>query len=148
MSSAQDPGNDTSVFTEAEKDSILRLLGYPNWAALAQSIQLGYPAASQPLFLVFDAFHRIRPEARARVRTDLCRALGVECQMAESRTRLKASRVGEVTLNATEFTQLTEQLRFWTLRVADQLGVVPNPYSQVEYQGATSAGGVNARIIG
>lgn len=148
MTSAADPGNDTSPFTEAEKDSILRLLGYPNWSALAQSIQLGYPAASQPAFLVFDSFDRIRPEARARVRTDLCRALACEDQMAGSRTRLKTTKVGEVTMNPAEFQMLIEQLKFWTLRVADGLGVVPNPYSQMDYQGVLGAGGINARVIG
>ncbi|HHH29034.1 MAG TPA: hypothetical protein ENK57_11920 [Polyangiaceae bacterium] len=132
----------TEELTEAEKDATLRFLGYPNWAALAQSIQLGYPAASQPNFLVFDAFRRIRPESRARLRQDLCRALDVECQIADSNSRVKTTKVGEVTLRADEFDELTKRLEFWTKRIADTLGVVPNPYSQMDYAGMP--GGINA----
>lgn len=132
-------------FTEDEKDGILRFLGYPNWANLAQSIQLGFPAASQPLFLVFDSFDRIRPASRARIRQDLCRALEVEAQIADSNRRLKSSKVGEVTLRDDEFELLTQRLTFWTRRIADTLGVVPNPYSQMDYMG--QPGGINATRI-
>lgn len=137
---------DTSEFSEDEKDAVLRFLGYPNWASLAQSIQLGMPAASQPLFLVFDAFRRIRPPARARVRLDLCRALEVEEQIASSGNRLKSSKVGTVTLNANELTQLKELLTYWTTRIADGLGVIPNPYSQMQFNGG--GGGINAPVTG
>jgi hypothetical protein len=136
----------TAEFTEDEKDGILRLLQYPNWAALAQSIQLGYPAASQPLFLVFDAFQRIRPPSRARIRLDMCRAFDVECQIAESAGRREANKIAEVTLNRDELADLLKLLDFWTKRIADALGVVPNPYSQMEHRGA--GGGANARVVG
>lgn len=141
------PGFTTDEFTEDEKDAILRFLGYPNWAALAQSIQLGYPAASQPLFLVFDAFNRVRPQARARIRQDLCRALEVDAQIADSRTRRKTRKVESVEMNAGEMGDLLGLLRYWTTRIADQLGVVPNPYSQFEYNGG-GGGGVNAPVTG
>jgi hypothetical protein len=138
---------DTGEFTEDEKDAILRFLGYPNWAALAQSIQLGYPAASQPLFLVFDAFRRVRPSSRARIRLDLCRALEVEDQIASSRGRRKSSKVAEVTLNASELADLTQLLTYWTRRIADGLGVIPNPYSTMQYHGMPG-GGVNGPVTG
>lgn len=133
-------------FTEDERDAVLRFLGYPNWAQLAQSIQLGFPAASQPLFLVFDSFDRIRPESRARVRQDLCRALQIEAQIEDSNTRLKATKVGEVKIREDELHQLMMRLDFWTKRIADTLGVRTNPYSQMAYDG--HMGGVNGRVIG
>ena len=132
--------------TEDERDATLRLLGYPNWAALAQAIQLGYPAASQPAFLVFDSFDRIRPESRARLRQDLCRGLAVENQIANSISRVKTTKVGEVTLREDEFEALTKRLTFWTKRIADTLGVVPNPFSQMNYSGLP--GGINATVVG
>ncbi len=132
-------------FTEDERNAVLRFLGYPDWAELAQSIQLGFPAASQPLFLVFDSFDRIRPESRARVRQDLCRALEVEAQIAQSNTRVKTTKVGEVTIRQDEFEALVKRLEFWTKRIADSLGVVSNPYSQMDYAGLP--GGINARVI-
>jgi hypothetical protein len=136
---------DQNPFTEDERDAILRFLGFPNWAQLAQSVQLGFPAASQPLFLVFDSFDRIRPPSRARVRQDLCRALEVEEQIAQSNSRVKTSKVGEVTIRVDEFEALTKRLAYWTKRIADTLGVVPNPYSQMEYTGLP--GGINATVV-
>jgi len=143
--SVAEPTFSTEPLTEAEKDATLRFLGYPNWAALAQSIQLGYPAASQPLYLVFDSFDRIRPDSRARLRQDLCRALEIEAQIAGSSSRVKTTKVGEVTLRADEFEQLAKRLEFWTKRIADTLGVTPNPSSQMSYLGMP--GGINARVI-
>ena len=135
----------TAELDESEIGAALRILEYPNWAALAQSIQLGYPAASQPLFLVFDAFRRIRPDSRARLRQDLCRAIAVEDQIAASNSRIKVAKVGEVTMRPDELGALLERLEFWKKRIADTLGVVPNPYSQMEYGGMP--GGINAKVI-
>lgn len=143
--SVAEPNFSTEPLTESERDGVLRFLGYPNWANLAQSIQLGFPAASQPLFLVFDSFDRIRPESRSRLRQDLCRALEVECQIADSNSRVKTSKVGEVTMRADEFEALTKRLAYWTKRMADTLGVVQNPYSQMDYAGLP--GGINATVI-
>ena len=137
---------DTAEFTEAEKDAILRFLGYPNWASLAQSIQLGFPAASQPLFLVFDSFRRVRPESRARIRLDLCRALEVEEQIADSRTRRRSKSVAEVQLNENELGDLVGLLDYWVTRIADALGVTRNPYSSMVYRGM--AGGINGPVTG
>lgn len=140
-----EPAFSTEPLTQSEIGATLRFLGFPNWANLAQSIQLGFPAASQPLFLVFDSFDRIRPDSRARLRQDLCRALETEAQIASSNSRVKTSKVGEVTIRADEFEALTKRLEFWTKRIADTLGVVPNPYSQMDYLGFP--GGINATVI-
>lgn len=140
-------GQSQEPFDDEERDAILRVLGYPNWAGLAQSIQLGYPAASQPAFLVFDSLDRIRPASRARVREDLCRWFEVEEQLAESRTRRKTRKVGEVEMNGAEAADLVALLRHWAIRIADALGVVPNPYSQAEWLGESGAT-MNARVVG
>lgn len=131
--------------TDDERDGVLRFLGYPNWAALAGSIQLGYPAASQPLYLVFDGFTRIRPESRARLREDLCRCLALEAQIASSAARVKTSKVGEVEMRSDEFEELTKRLDFFTKRLADTLGVVPNQASVMGSGGMP--GGINATVI-
>lgn len=137
----------TEPFTDAEKDGIMRFLGYPNWRLMAQSIQLGIPSASQPLFLVISAFERVAPETRSRVRVDLCRCFTLEEQIAGSASRVKVSRVGEVHMNEGEMTQLGARVRYFSTRIADALGVVPNPYSQAEYAGLMP-GGINARVVG
>lgn len=136
------------AFNDDEKARIRHALSYPSWVSLAQSIQLGYPAASQPLFLLEDAFFRLTPGGEESVRRDLCEVEDIECQMRDARKRLRATRLGELHLNPRELSQLRRELLFWTTRLADDLGVVPDPYSQMIYRAINSMGGVNAAVMG
>ncbi len=135
-------------FTESEETAILRFLRYPDWQSLAQSMQLGYPAASQPLFLVRDSFKRMTGPARAKIREDLAELERIEAQLSEARSRYKMRRVGgsdSVEFNSKEERQLLiADLKLWTQRLADDLGVVVNPYSQGAYEGI--GGGINAKV--
>jgi len=133
-------------FTENEKARIFHQLGYANWKQLAQSIQLGYPAASQPFFLVQDSLHRIAPESEPSIRRDLCECEAIESQLSEARSRFKASQLGNLKLNMNETAMLRNELIFWQTRLADDLGVQKNPYSQQEWRG--QPGGISARVEG
>jgi hypothetical protein len=135
----------SAPFSDAERDRILYFLGYPNWERLAQSIQLGFPSGSQPFFLVQDAFNRISDEARESARRVLCQLEATECQIADSRSRLKATQIGAIHTNQDEGGALRVELHFWQKRLADVLGVAPNPYSQMSYQGM--GGGMNAKVL-
>jgi len=134
------------TFSEVERDRILHFLGYPEWKALAQSIQLGYPMASQPLFLVYDAFLRIGAGGVASALRDLCQCEACESQIGDARSRMKAEAVGNIRLRANEADALRRELQFWTKRLADDLGVVVNPYSQMSWQGMTD--GISTRVSG
>lgn len=134
------------AFTENEKARIYHHLGYANWRALAQSIQLGYPMASQPFFLVQDSLNRIDPASEATVRRDLCQCEDIENQMIDARSRLKALSIGEMKLNPGETAALLGHLELWQQRLADDLGVQKNPYSQQEWRG--NPGGISARVEG
>lgn len=134
------------AFTTEEEARILHHLGYPDWVSLAQSIQLGYPAATQPLFLVRDSWNRLTPGGEASVRRDLCECEAIERQMSEARSRFRATRVGEITLNHAETSMLRTEYKVWQQRLADDLGVVVNPYSQQAYQGMP--GGIGAKVVG
>ncbi len=136
------------AFTAEEKARIKHHLSYPDWVSLAQSIQLGFPAASQPAFLVDDAFGRLTPEAEGSVRTDLCECEDIEVQLRSARGRLKASKVGDVTLNPMETKQLKQELNYWITRLGDDLGVVPDPYSRMIYEAIGNVGGTNSNVIG
>jgi hypothetical protein len=135
------------AFTDEEKTEILRFLRYPDWVALAQSVQLGYPAASEPMFLVVDSFKRLTPTAEEWVRRDLCECRAIECQLSTARSRFAVETVEGVKINQNETKKLREELVYWTRRLSDDLGVVPNPYSQGEYLGA-AGGGINAKVVG
>lgn len=133
-------------FTETERAEILRFLGYANWASLAQSIQLGYPAAGEPLFLVLDSFKRIKPASRALIRRNLEELRCIEDQMSGARRRMRATVLEGMTLNPRETHQLRQELAYWTRRLEDDLGVVHNPFSQMNYAGMP--GGINAKVGG
>ena len=139
-------GQGPDLFTEGQRDRILHFLGYPNWKSLAASIQLGYPAASQPLFLVYDAFVRMNPAAVPTILKDLCECEACESQISDARSRMKATRLGELQTNPQESRMLRQELAYWTKRLSDDLGVVPNPYSQMSYLGM--GGGINAKVMG
>lgn len=136
------------AFSDQEKDNIRYFLSFPSWVALAQSIQLGYPAASEPLFLVEDAFKRLTPGGENQVRRALCECQSIENQLSDARTRFKATQLGEIKMNPQETALLRKELLFWVTRLADALGVISNPYSQMIYAGINAMGGVNARVEG
>jgi len=132
-----------AALSSSEQADCLRFLGYANWRNLAQSFQLGYPAPSQPEFLVREAFRRIDDEGLERVRLDLCNLRDIETQLGSARTRMKATRIGELAINPNETAQLRREMKYWTARLADDLGSPANPFSDAEALG----GGVNARVI-
>ena len=134
------------MLTDEEKNRALHFLGYPNLSQLEQSIQLGIPAASQPLFLVLGAFDRLTEGGCASVREDLCQLESIENQLGSARSRMRASALGDLKLNGSETAMLRKELTFWTRRLADDLAVVPNPYAQAFYLGF--GGGVNAKVEG
>jgi len=136
------------TLTDSERDRVLHFLGYPSWSKLAASVQLGYPMASQPLFLVYDAIVRITAGGTESVRRDLCECESIEAQLRDARSRFKATSLGEITMNAQEPAMLRKELTYWTRRLADDLGVVANPYSQIEWNGGISGGGAFGRVSG
>jgi hypothetical protein len=137
----------SAEFTAKEKERIKYFLSYPDWVQLAQSIQLGVPAGSQPLFLVEGAFGRISPEARESARKALCECECTEAQISDSRSRMKVISIGEIKTNPREPELLRRELLYWVTRLADVLGVIPDPYSQMMYQGIGNIGGINARVL-
>lgn len=134
------------AFTAEEKARIKHFLSYPDWLSLAQSISLGYPSVSQPAFLVDDAFGRMTPETEVSIRKDLQECECCEAQMSDARSRFKATKIGKIELNHAEPAMLRNELLWWTTRLADDLGVVSNPYSQMMYQALSDVGGVSARV--
>jgi len=131
-----------AALTEREQAQIIRHLGYANWSSLASSFQLGYPAASQPEFLVRDAFARIDAEGLELVRRDVRELNCIEDQMSEARSRFKALRLGELTPNQNEIRQLRREFAEWQAKLANDLGAPINPFAR-----GALAGGRNATVI-
>lgn len=134
----------TAEFTDDEKAAILRFLGYPDVQSLASSVQLGYPAASQPMFLVVDSFRRLTPAARELVRRDLAELGCIEDQMSAARMRFQATELEGLKINPNETLKLRGELQYWTMRLEDDFGVKRNPYSTFGHGGLP--GGINAKV--
>lgn len=133
--------------TNDEKAQILRYLRYPNWQALAQSFQLGYPSEAQEEFLVRSSFDRISDDSLEYIRRDLCELRSIENQRSEARSRFKASQIGDIKIDPQkELDLLSREYDYWTGQLRDDLGVEMNPWSSVERKGA-GMGGMNARVI-
>ncbi len=136
----------TGAFNDEETTQIMRYLGYPDWSALAQSVQLGYPAASEPMFLAYDSLKRVTPTARAQVRRDVVELQCIEDQLSQARGRLGLSAAEGVKFNHGELRTLRTEYINWKRQLADDLGVPINPYALTEAYGF--AGGVNGKVIG
>lgn len=132
-------------FSDVEKTRIRYFLGYPDWADAASAVVFGFPSRNQPSYILDDALNLLTPHGASTVRRALCQCEAVEAQMgAGVRDRIKASKLGEMTLNNEEFRHLQKQLDFWTKRLADALGSPCNAYSSMADSGMGS--GRNAKI--
>ncbi len=128
-----------AALTEIEKSKILRFLGFPDWATLALSWSISFPTAIEPQYQIQDAFYRMSDEALELIREDMRQCEAVESQLKESIKRLKASKVGEITLNPDEQAALRGELNHWKAQLANDFGTILNPY---KVDGGSSRNGV------
>ena len=118
---------------EADRARVRHHLGYINVEPVS-SIQLGFPAASQPQFLVEIAMDRIIPEAVGMIQKYLAILDGLEDLMVQSFRTDKVQQLGELKLRnsneePTEHDLLERKYRYWAMVLADDLGVPLNPFS-------------------
>jgi hypothetical protein len=133
------------ALTTSERERTRYHLGYLN-VAPAASIALGFPRASQALFLVESAMNNLLPEGEDRVRTHLAVLDGIESKLIDAQCRLAAKEVGEITLNPEETRKLEEEYTRWADRLARQLGVYRNPFSPGSPFGSGGSGGINVPV--
>lgn len=129
--------------TDSEQSRIKHFLQFPNWEQLAASIQLGFPAASQPMYLLEYSFPKLADGGLVSVRRDLCELESIERQLGQARGRLKATDLGNLKMNPQELQALRRELLWWALQLANDLGVGPNPFAAMEVLGG---GGRNAQV--
>ncbi len=133
-------------FSDHEKARIKHFASYPDWTSLSNSIQLGFPAGSQPLYLIEQSFDRLTDGGKDSVRRDLCECESIEKQLSGARKRMTALELGKLKMNPNESMQLRRELLFWTLRLVSDLGVITNPYAAFEALGG-GGDGRNARVV-
>lgn len=131
------------MFTAQQKSRIKYFLKYPDWQGLSNGIQLGIPAGSQAMFMVEQSFDRLTVAGEQGVLEVLDELEQIECQIKAARKRLKAKKLGEMTLNESEISALKTELEEWRQRLSDTLGAPVNPYTLEHNRG----GGINARVV-
>jgi hypothetical protein len=137
-------------FTEQDRSRIYYHLGYPDITS-ASSVQLGFPALSQPQFLVSYAMDRLNPASVPRAIRILNILDGVEGQMVSALKRLQAQQLGELKLRntneeSTEQDLLEREYSRWAQRLADILGVPINPYA-TRYGALEGGGAINTPVV-
>ena len=139
-----------AILTAEEKDNIRYHLGYLV-ANPTGSIQLGLPAASQPLFVVEQQLNRIPTTSIGRVRRMLAELDSIEDQMSDARVRMQAAKLGEITLRlpgekaTVETDALEEEYDRWGNRLANILGAPYYPYAK-RFQGGGKPGMMLRRV--
>lgn len=100
----------------------------------SSSIALGFPAASEAGFLVERAMSNVLREAVQIIQRSVAELDDIENQMSEARKRLKAISIGNLRLRGsnnekTEIDLLQREYDRWQKKLADDLGVTPNPFA-------------------
>lgn len=122
-------GENSAVLTLEERGRIAYHLGYLITQPIT-SIQLGSPRLNpQSLFLVQSALDRIPESQVGQVRRLVSILDSIEAVKLEAISRLAASKVDEITLNADEQHMLNVEYTTWADRLGELLGVPLNPLS-------------------
>lgn len=122
--------------SEQDRARVRHHLGYLNVQPVA-TIQLGFPAASQPQFLVELAMDRVMDAAVDIILRDLNTLDEIECRQIDSLKRLKVQALGELKLRNSneepnEHDLLAQTYEFWKKKLANDLGVPVNPFAEAQ----------------
>jgi hypothetical protein len=132
------------MFTDAEKVSVRRHMGYLNVASV-QTFVLGVPTAVQTQFMIEGALNKVLDEAENEVRRLLGNLDRIECQMDANIGLIEFTAAEEVTTNPKAFEKLKQRYVWWQAALGNLLGVLPNPY---DFRfGGWGASGINATVV-
>jgi hypothetical protein len=123
------------ALSEPERAEVRRLARFANWANQSLAWGTAFPTAVDPMFYLNNAFDKLTDDGNELVRRDLQRCLDVERQMDDARGRLRAAKVGDITLNQGEIEALRGELDYWVIRLLNQFAAYVNPYA-MSYGGA------------
>jgi hypothetical protein len=134
------------ALTDDDKNRARGHLGYLG-VAQASTFVLGIPAGVQTQFMVEAAWDRLLPTNYAAFRQLLDRLDGIEQQIEDDTENVAVDQLGDITLRKDEFPQLVRRYLWWQRKLANMLGIVPNPFDQ-RFNSWNGGGGVNVRVSG
>jgi hypothetical protein len=132
-----------AVLSDPEKNRIRYHTGYLVTTMVA-SVQLGFPRATQPMFLVEQAMNLIPDDAIGLIRERVAILDSTETRMVQAQARLAADQLGNLKIREKEILQLRGEYRYWAQTLADLLGVPLNTYS-FRFRGL-GGGGLNIPV--
>jgi hypothetical protein len=109
------------------------------------TFQLGIPAATQTQFTIELAFTKVLASAEAELNTLLDRLDQIECQIVENTENVELSELGDLKFRTDAFKQVMIRYTYWQGKLANLLGIVPNPFDQRPF--FTAGGGLNVPVI-
>jgi hypothetical protein len=115
-------------FSVTEKVRIRHHMGYPN-VAPAPSLSAGVPIPLQTMFLLEDAMNRVIAEAEPMVRQQVARLDTLDEDIFQSRVRMQASRVDEITLRKDEPDALEREYLRQAARLSEMLHAPLYPFA-------------------
>lgn len=118
-----------AVLSDEEKARIRYHMGYLQTDPVT-SIQLGVPAASQPMFLVEGQMNRIPTTAIGYIRRCLAVMDNIDNRLIDALDRLQARKVEGIELREDETDALEREYYRWAQRLSDNIGAPLNPYSE------------------
>lgn len=128
------------MLTEPQRARIGYHLGYPG-ITQATALALGVPAASHTRFILESALGRLLPDWEPLVLRALEQCECIDAQLVDCRRqRIQVTTVDTITLRGRdELEDLEDQYDLWTDKLADLLGCVKNPFSQLHARGQVMA---------
>lgn len=132
-------------FTDEEKVSIRSHLGYLN-VGYASTFSLGVPQAVETQFMIENAFDQVLPEAEGEVRRLVAILDEIEAQMVCDHELLAVEKIGELTTRSDEQEKLEKRYLRWRSKLANLLGIIPNPFDQRYSSFGGSTMGVNVPV--
>lgn len=123
-----------AILSIQERARIRMHLGYPS-TSMAASIVQGFPAFTQPMFLVEKGMDLLLDEAVPLVRQRVAILDDIERQIDESRSRMRAEKVGDITMRADEAQALRVEYIQQARMLADLLGCPINVNAARFYAG-------------
>lgn len=134
-----------AILSVQERARIRMHLGYPSVSANA-AIALGFPAFTQPLFLVENGMDLLLDEAIPLVRQRVAILDDIERQIDESRSRMRAEKVGDITMRADEAQALRNEYIQQVRMLSDLLGC-PMNMNAARFASGFGLASVNSRVV-
>jgi hypothetical protein len=127
------------MISEENKNRARGHMGYVEVQQTA-TFFLGVPAGLQSQFPIELAWSKILPSSEGRFIEYLDNLDDLERQIVQNSENVEVEQVDEIKINPKAFSEVIKRYQYWQGKLANMLGVIPNPYDMRPYLGAGWSG--------